>query len=123
MTFEEAYELFIRDHLASRTGERRGRLERGHFHAESLFLRNVWWSLRESFQDLHPEYEVLDWRGSSYFVDLAWLPGFVKLLIEIKGFGSHVRNMDRQKYCNELNRETFLYAMGYHVISTTKQQY
>ncbi|WP_342663456.1 hypothetical protein [Paenibacillus harenae] len=25
--------------------------------------------------------------------------------------------MDRQKYCNELNRETFLHAMGYHVIS------
>jgi len=25
--------------------------------------------------------------------------------------------MDRQKYCNELNRETFLFAMGYRVIS------
>ncbi|WMT39551.1 hypothetical protein RE628_19365 [Paenibacillus sp. D2_2] len=25
--------------------------------------------------------------------------------------------MDRQKYCNELNRETFLSAMGYQVIS------
>jgi hypothetical protein len=48
---------------------------------------------------------------------LAWLPGFVKLLIEIKGFAAHVREMDRHKYCNELNRETFLYAMGYHIIS------
>lgn len=45
------------------------------------------------------------------------MPGFVKLIIEIKGFATHVRDMDRQKYCNELNRETFLYAMGYHVIS------
>jgi hypothetical protein len=117
LTFEEAYASFIRHHLTSRTGERRGRLERGHRHAESLFLRNVWWPLRGNFQDLHPEYEVLDWRGRSYFADLAWLPGFVKLLFEIKGFNSHVRDMDRQKYCNELNRETFLYAMGYHVIS------
>lgn len=25
--------------------------------------------------------------------------------------------MDRQKYCNELNRETFLHAMDFHVIS------
>lgn len=25
--------------------------------------------------------------------------------------------MDRQKYCNELNRETFLHTLGYHVIS------
>lgn len=117
MTFEEAHDAFMRHHIAIRKGERRGRLERGNHHAESLFLRNVWWPLRGSFQDLHPEYEVLDWRGRSYFADFAWLPGFVKLLFEIKGFATHVRDMDRHKYCSELNRETFLYAVGYHVIS------
>lgn len=115
--FEEAYDSYIRQHLELRTGERRGRLERGHRHAESLFLQNVWWPLQGSFDYLHPEYEVMDWRGRSYFADLAWLPGYVKLLFEIKGFASHVRDMDRLKYCNELNRETFMYAMGYHVIS------
>lgn len=67
--------------------------------------------------DLHPEYEVLDWRGRSFFCDFAWLNGAVKLIIEIKGFGPHVRDMDRQKYCNELNRETFLSGMGFQVIS------
>lgn len=108
---------FIRQHLAIRKGERRGRLERGHRHGESLFLRNVWWPLRGNFEDLHPEYEVLDWRGRPYFADFAWLPGFVKLVFEIKGFATHVRDMDRLKYCSELNRETFLFAMGYHVIS------
>lgn len=117
MTFEEAHAAFIQHHLESRTGERRGRLERGHRHGELLFLSNVWWPLRGSFEDLHPEYEVLDWRGRSYFADLAWLPGFVRLLFEIKGFATHVRDMDRQKFCNELNREIFLHAMGYHVIS------
>lgn len=115
--FEEAHNLFIQKHLANRTGERHRRLQHGHRHAESLFLRNVWWPLRGNFQDLHPEYEVLDWRGRSYFADLAWLPGHVKLIIEIKGYSTHVRDMDRHKYCNELNRETFLYAMGYNVIS------
>ncbi|NOU95841.1 hypothetical protein GC093_21830 [Paenibacillus sp. LMG 31456] len=117
MTLKEAHDVFIRHHLKSRSGERRNRLERGHLHGESLFLKNVWWPLRGSFDDLHPEYEVLDWRGRSYFADLAWLPGFVKLLFEIKGFAAHVRDMDRQKYSNELNRETFLHAMGYSVIS------
>ncbi|AIQ71498.1 MarR family transcriptional regulator [Paenibacillus graminis] len=118
MVFEEAHLQFINGHLADRpAGERRGRLERGHQHAEALFLRNVWWPLRGHFTALHPEYEVTDWRGKSYFADFAWLPGYVKLLIEIKGYASHVRDMDRQKYCSELNRETFLYAMGYHVIS------
>lgn len=118
MGYDEAQRSFMQYHIENRKGERRGRLERGHGHAETLFLRNVWWPLRGSFQHLHPEYEVTDWRGRSYFADFAWLlPGKVKLIIEIKGFASHVRDMDRQKYCNELNRETFLFAMGYHVIS------
>jgi hypothetical protein len=66
---------------------------------------------------LHPEYEVLDWRGMTYYCDFAWLSPHVKLIVEIKGFGPHVRDMDRNKYCNELNRETFLAAMGFQVIS------
>ncbi len=117
MTFESAHAAFIRHHLESRTGERKGRLERGHRHGEMLLLKNVWWPLRGSFEHLHPEYEVLDWRGRSYFADFACLLGFVKLIIEIKGFTTHIKDMDRQKFCNELNRETFLFAMGYQVIS------
>lgn len=117
MGFEAAHSDFIQNHIIQRTGERRGRLERGHREAEMLFCRNVWWPLRGNFNDLHPEFEVLDWRGISYFCNFAWLPGYVKLIIEIKGYGPHVRDMDRQKYCNELNRETFLSAMGYQVIS------
>ncbi len=117
MNFEAVHAAFFQNHLQKRTGERRGRLERGHREAEKLFCRNVWWPLRGSFDDLHPEFEVLDWRGLSYFCDFAWLPPHVKLIIEIKGFGPHVRDMDRQKYCNELNRETFLSAMGFQVIS------
>ncbi|WP_353057106.1 MULTISPECIES: hypothetical protein [Paenibacillus] len=110
MGFEAAHLDFIQNHIIQRTGERRGRLERGHREAEMLFCRNVWWPLRGNFNDLLPEFEVLDWRGISYFCDFAWLPGYVKLIIEIKGYGPHVRDMDRQKYCNELNRETFLSA-------------
>ncbi|QGQ98579.1 DUF559 domain-containing protein [Paenibacillus psychroresistens] len=117
MTFEKAHDLFINNHLVNRTGERRGRLERGHQHGDQLFLRNVWWPSQGNFDQLHPEYEVLDWRGRSYVADFVWLQGFVKLLIEIKGFATHVRDMDRFKYCNELNRETFLHAMGFQVIS------
>lgn len=60
---------------------------------------------------------MLDWRGHPYFCDFVWIARSVRLNIEIKGFGPHVRDMDRQKYCRELNRETFLTAMGYQVIS------
>ncbi|MFC5404002.1 DUF559 domain-containing protein [Cohnella soli] len=117
MNFEDAHESFIRHHLAQRSGERKGRLERGHREAEKLFCGNVWWRVAGRFDQLHPEFEVLDWRGHSYFCDFVWITPYVKLVIEIKGFGSHVKEMDRQKYCNELNRETFLTAMGFQVIS------
>ncbi|WP_379145970.1 DUF559 domain-containing protein [Paenibacillus sp. sgz500992] len=117
MNHKPNIEEFIQHHLDSRSGERRGRLERGHRHAEALFLQNVWWPLRGDFCDLHPEYEVMDWRGRSYFADFAFLPGTIRLLLEIKGYAAHVKDMDRQKYSNELNRETFLCAMGYQVIS------
>jgi hypothetical protein len=116
VTFGESHAAFIDDHLGRRSGERKGRLARGHQHGEQLFLRNVWWPLQGNFNELHPEYEVLDWRGRSYFADFAWLSGLVKLLIEIKGFATHVRDMDRQKHSNEVNRETFLHAMGYQVV-------
>ena len=115
--FEEAHEAFLKGHLAKRTGERRDRLLRGHNHGEKLFLKNVWWPERGNFDGLHPEYEIVDWRGRSYFADFAWLWLFVKLVIEIKGYRTHVQEMDRTKHSLELNRETFLCAMGYSVIS------
>ncbi|WP_151736562.1 hypothetical protein [Paenibacillus tengchongensis] len=116
MGFEQCHQEFLAKHLSNRTGERKGRLERGHGHAEQLFLRNVWWQLRGDLRGLHPEYEVLDWRGRSYFADFAFLPGAFKLIFEIKGYQVHVKDMDRLKYSNELNRETFLAAMGCQVI-------
>ncbi|MFC5467972.1 DUF559 domain-containing protein [Cohnella suwonensis] len=117
MSFDHAHEAFIRHHMSRRTGERKGRLERGHREAEKLFCENVWRPVFGHFDALHPEFEVLDWRGHSYFCDFAWLTPSVKLVIEIKGFVPHVKDMDRPKYCIELNRETFLTAMGFQVVS------
>lgn len=117
MDFDESHIAFIDLHLKKRTGERKGRLKRGHREAEKLFLRNVWWPLHENFSHLHPEYEVLDWRGRPYYCDFVCVIHSIKLVIEIKGFVPHVQDMDRLKYCNELNRETFLTAVGFEVIS------
>ncbi|MGG1552172.1 DUF559 domain-containing protein [Paenibacillus ferrarius] len=117
MSFRNDHEAWITRHKTSRSGERRGRLERGHLHGETSFLRDVWWPVCGNLEDLHPEYEVMDWRGRSYFADFMWKPPGAQLIIEIKGYAAHVRDMDRSKYCHELNRETFLHAMGYPVIS------
>lgn len=72
--FEAAHERYIQQHLEARSGERRGRLERGHQYAEKLFLRTIWWPLLGRFDDLHPEYEVQDWNRRSQFLDFVFLP-------------------------------------------------
>src|SRR5690554_854453 len=119
MNFEETHETFISSHIQQRTGERKGRLERGHLHGEKLFTKNVWWPMKGNFDDLHPEYEVLDWRGRSYFGDFAYIQKYLKLIIEIKGYNAHVKEMDRQRYSNELNRELFMQITGFRIISFT----
>lgn len=75
MEFEKAHGQFINNHISRRKGERRARLERGHRHGETLFLKNVWWPLYRNLDYLHPEYEVPDWRGRSYFGDFAFYQG------------------------------------------------
>ncbi|MNN96448.1 hypothetical protein D3C81_2154370 [compost metagenome] len=50
-------------------------------------------------------------------MDLVWKPGHVKFAFEVKGYGPHVQNMDRTRYRQELNRETFLQIAGYRVVS------
>ncbi|WP_307728329.1 hypothetical protein [Paenibacillus plantiphilus] len=45
------------------------------------------------------------------------MPGHWKMIVEIKGYSAHVRDMDRNRYCEELNRETFLQGLGFRVVS------
>ncbi len=116
MDFEQAYQLFLERHLALRTGERKGRLLRGHQYAEKLLLQNVWWPLFGNFNDLYPEYEIYDWNRKSQFLDFAFLPPFGRFGLECDGFQSHVKDMDRERFSYSLNRETFLTGIGWKMI-------
>lgn len=117
MGFADEHQEWLNYHKKRRTGERLDRLERGHGHGEQMFLERVWWPVFGSMDDLHPEYEVSDFRGRPYFVDFVWKPGQVKFAIEVKGYGPHVQNMDRTRYRQELNRETYLQIAGYRVVA------
>jgi hypothetical protein len=120
MEFEKAHNLFIDQHLRTRTGEGKGRLLRGHNFAEKLFLQNVWWPLFENLDDLHPEYEIYDWNRKSQFLDFAFLPqNGSSFGIECDGYQSHVKDMDREKFNYAVNRETFLTGMGWRMIHFT----
>ena len=117
MEFEQAHSSFMEAHTNVRTGERRGRLLRGHNYAEKLFLQNVWWPLFESLEHLHPEYEVYDWNRKSQFLDFAFLPqNGTRFGIECDGYQSHIKDMDREKFNYALNRDTFLTGMGWKML-------
>ncbi|MBH5320135.1 hypothetical protein I6N90_20225 [Paenibacillus sp. GSMTC-2017] len=117
MGFAEEHEKWLEGHLRKRKGEQKSRLKRGHGHGERLFLEQVWWPIFGNFEHLHPEYEVVDWHGRPYFIDLVWHRGQSKFAFEIKGYGPHVQNTDRIRYRRELNREIFLQVLGYRVVS------
>ncbi|NOV02503.1 hypothetical protein [Paenibacillus planticolens] len=116
MDFESLHASFITGHAALRSGERKGRLLRGHAYAEKLFLQQVWVPLFGHFDNLHPEYEIYDWNRKSQFLDFAYLTPFGKFGIECDGFQSHVKDMDREKFSYALNRENFLIAMGWKMV-------
>lgn len=116
MDFETAHMAFIEHHAALRSGERKGRLIRGHLYAEKLFLQNVWYPLFGHLDYLHPEYEIYDWNRKSQFIDFAYVTPFGHFGIECDGFQSHVKDMDREKFSYSLNRETFLTAMGWKMM-------
>jgi len=117
MSFDKEHAKWIEYHLKRRKGERRDRLARGYGHGERLFAQSVWWDLMGSFVGLHPEYEVVDWRGKRFFVDFMFRVGAIMIAFEIKGYGSHVETTDRTRYRLELNRELFLQSLGIVVIS------
>ena len=95
MGFEAEHETWLQEHMKRRTGERLDALRRGHGYGNWLFVERIWWPLVGHFDGLHPEYEVKDWRGRSYYAD----------------FGSH--GTDRTKYRMDLNRGLFLQSQGY----------
>ncbi|SDC12428.1 hypothetical protein SAMN02799630_00589 [Paenibacillus sp. UNCCL117] len=110
MGFEAEHERWFQKHLSRRQGERKDALKRGHGYGNRLFVENIWWPLMGDFNGLHPEYEVGDWRGRSYFVDFMWILGGHLFAIEIMDYGSHGK--DRTKYRMDLNRGLFLQSQG-----------
>lgn len=108
MGFQMEHDKWITDHRRRRKGERLDALKRGHGYGNQLFTQQIWWSLVGHFHGLHPEYEVKDWRGRSYFVDFMWIVGAIRIVFEIMDFGSH--GTDRTKYRKDLNRGLFLQA-------------
>jgi hypothetical protein len=90
LDFANAYNELITEHIQCRHGERLRRLTDGHGFAEKLLLEQVWWPAFRNFDNLHPEYEISDFRDGSRFLDFAFLRSSIRLAIEIDGYGPHL---------------------------------
>ena len=79
-------------------------------------LKNIWWPLFGNFNNLHPEYEVIDYMRRSRFLDYAYIPNFVLIGLEGDGYEFHGRNLTREQFSYERNRDTFLTGLGWRLI-------
>ncbi|GAB2695336.1 DNA-binding response regulator [Paenibacillus thermoaerophilus] len=110
------YEEWLARHLEMRSGERRRRLMEGHSHAERMFAQQVWWPVLRSFDDLHPEYEVKDYKDGSRYLDFAFLRPPYDVAIEIDGYGPHARDMSRRQFSDQLSRQNQLILDDWKVL-------
>lgn len=106
MSFDIEHEKWMNHHITKRKGERLDALKRGYGYGNKLFAEQIWWPLIGHFLEFHPEYEVKEWRGRSYFVDFMWIVGAIRIVFEIMDYGSH--GTDCSKYRRDLNRGLFL---------------
>jgi hypothetical protein len=116
MSYVIEHEKWLKSHLAKRSGQRLDALKRGHGFGNQIFLEKAWWELYGNFDGLHPEYEILDWRGYPFYADFMWSNGSVKFVIEVQDFSSHVQNMDRDGYRRELNRGLFMKSLQFNLV-------
>jgi hypothetical protein len=114
--FEQEYARFMGAHLAHSSGERLRRLQEGHGHAERTFLQQVWWPAVNSFDGLHPEYEVHDFKDGVRYLDYAYLRFPVKIAFEIDGYGPHFSNVSRWQFGDNLMRQNHLVLDGWRVL-------
>ncbi|WP_426451376.1 DNA-binding response regulator [Paenibacillus sp. S-38] len=116
MSFKLTYEQWLESHSARRKGERLRRLEEGHGHAERTFAEQVWWPAFGQFHDLHPEYEVSDFRDGRRYLDFALIRGRHRLAMEIDGYGPHLQRISRTQFADQCMRQNHLILDGWKIL-------
>lgn len=114
--FEAAYAALMERHIKKCKGERKRKLQKGLEHAQKLFLQKVWWPAFGNLHNLSPEFEIRDFKDGWRYLDFAWLIGSCKIAIEIDGYGTHWRNIDRWKFSDNLNRQNHLILDDWKVL-------
>ena len=69
------------------------------------------------FDNLYPEFEVVDFNGTSRFLDLASILKYGRIDWEAYGFGPHWEKISRWQYADNLDRDSALTIAGWKVIN------
>ncbi len=111
---EKLYVNWLEAHCTTSRGERLRRLQQVKIqgYAEKLFWLNAWWPAMGSVENLHPEYEVADFKDGSRYLDYAYIQGDFRACFEIDGFGPHWKDMGRAAFSDERMRQNHLIIDG-----------
>jgi hypothetical protein len=116
MSLEHSVEACVNLHQSLRKGERLRRLAKGIGYAEKIFLEKVWIPIFGHMDHLHPEYEVKDFKDAYRYIDFAYVHHWLRIAIEIDAFGTHHRDMTRDQFADERDRQTDLIIDGWKVV-------
>ena len=119
MTFTKEYRAFVESHLTRRSGPSRQRLAEGLGHAETMFLEKVWWPMFHQFENLHPEYEVRDYREGYRYIDFAYIEPYFRVAMEIDGIGPHWKNINKWQFTEHNFRQNSLAIDGWYILRFT----
>ena len=120
--FEAAYSYWLNKHIRSSTGERRRRLKQGLGDSEYLFVKELWWPAIGNFDDLHPEYEVRDFKDGMRFLDFAYIKPGLHVCIEIDPYGTHHAKISRWQYDDNLERHNDLVIDDWRILRFSRDQ-
>jgi biotin operon repressor len=113
---EKAYVSWLEPHCKSSKGERKRKLSEGLGFAEKLFLGAVLWPALGSLENVHPEFEVRDFKDGVRFLDFALLLRGQRICIEVDAFGTHHRDLNRREFADHLTRQNHLVIDGWRVL-------
>ncbi|MDE5416250.1 transcriptional regulator [Alkalihalobacterium chitinilyticum] len=115
--FQEEYDKWLQIQISEESNPRRRELlEKGLGHGTVEFLRLVWFPVVGNFDDLYPEWEVLDFNNGYRYLDLAYQRKDARGCIEIQGYGPHARDLDVRRFKDLCWRHSLLSLDGWTIL-------
>ena len=108
--FTKDFELWTQKQIDQEQNHRRKEILQKNSlrHGTMELLRWVWYPAVGNFDHLYPEWEVRDANHQCRYLDLAFLPGGVKIDFKIQDYRSHARDVDMRRFKDLCRRQSLL---------------